>query len=513
MGTKYHKKFKGSKRLRPMNTCPLSEELHRNIAHLKQELGESSDVVIRFIKNKDHSFVLGIVHIDGISNTQHINQYIIEPLSKCLISSNSIFSFQDVHEKLEPLLSVSGLQVGQRFDELLTAVLTGGTAIVIDGCTEVLIANTVDFQSRTVSEPSTQTVIRGPKDSFTENLRTNTSLVRSRIQSPSLRLKAITIGEITNTTVEMMYVEGVADESIVREIWQRLNQIEIDGVLESGYIEQFIQDDQKTIFPTLLNTERPDVVAGNLLEGRVAIFVHGTPYVLIAPATFVQFFQVSEDYYENQYIGTILRMLRFGAFFLSLFAPAFYIAVMTHHQGLIPTVLLVSLSAQREGVPFPAIVEALIMEMTFEVLREAGIRMPRAVGQALSIVGALILGQAAVQAGFVSAAMVIMVSLTGIANFAIPNYSFAIAARILRFALLLIASFIGLYGILLSSLCIALHLCSLRTFGVPYFAPIAPFRLSEQKDVVFHFSLKSLRKRPSPAKAGNKIRIKNRDGD
>ncbi|MGG2064168.1 spore germination protein [Bacillus sp. S14(2024)] len=477
--TKHRKSTKNLKQLQYSDATPLHEELHKNIAKLKDELGDSSDLVIRILKlNEENSFIIAVIHIGGISDEQKINQNIIEPLLECkynIVSPSAEF----LKEELERKVTVSKLETVTNFGDVLSVVLSGNTVIFINGCVQALSASTSEFQSRGITEPTTQTVIRGPKDSFTENLRTNTSLVRLRIQSPCLRLEALKIGTVTQTDVEMMYIEGIADESIVREVRSRLNKIEVDSILESGYVESFIQDKQRTLFPTILNTERPDIVAANVLEGRIALFVRGTPYVLITPVTFVQFFQSPEDYYQNEYIGTALRLLRFGAFFLSMFTPALYIATITHHEALIPTVLLVSIAAQREGVPFPAIVEAVLMEIMFEVLREAGVRMPRAVGQAVSIVGALILGQAAVQAGLVSAAMVIVVSVTAIAGFVIPNYNMAITARILRFVLLLMASFIGLYGLLLSTLFIALHMCSLRSFGVPYVAPIAPFRVDE----------------------------------
>lgn len=249
----------------------------------------------------------------------------------------------------------------------------------------------------------------------------------------------------------------------------------------------------------LLNTERPDVVVANLLEGKIAIFIHGTPFILICPITFIQFFQSPEDYYNNYFYSTFLRLLRVGAFLVNMYATAIYLALITHHQGLIPTTLLVSIMAQRERIPFPAVIEILLMEVAFEVLREAGIRMPRAIGPAVSIVGALILGQAAVEAGFVSAAVVIIVATSAISSFTLPNTSIVNVARGLRFFLLFSSAFIGLFGVLLMSLAILLHLCSLRSFGISYLTPYAPFSLKEQKDSLFRFSFPALQRR-SPTK-------------
>jgi spore germination protein KA len=392
-------------------------------------------------------------------------------------------------------LTVSQLTIKENWHEFVSAVLTGDTVILLNGSSKIFIGNTKKLQSRAVTEPTSQTVVRGPKDSFTENLRTNTSLIRARIQDSNLRLDSMKIGSVTQTDIGIMYIQGNADERIVEEIKERLKEIKVDGVLESNYIEEFIRDDRTTIFPLLLNTERPDAVVGNLLEGRIAIIVQGTPFVLIAPAIFSQFFQSPEDYYQNYYISSFLRILRFGSFFLSMYASAIYLALITHHQGLIPNTLMVSLMAQRERVPFPAIVEMIVMELAFEMLREAGIRMPRAIGPAVSIVGALILGQAAVEAGFVSAAVVIIVAISAISNFTLPSTSIVNAARGFRFILILISAFIGLYGILLMTLCIWLHISSLRSFGIPYFSPFAPFDFKEQKDTLVRFSLPSLLKK------------------
>ncbi|MED4227198.1 spore germination protein [Neobacillus cucumis] len=483
---------------------PLENTARLNVQQVKEKLGSSGDLINRFIQHNENKYAFAVIHIDGISSTKIIQEHILEPL----LTYKSVLDAGSLQDELEQTIAISNIKVKKTLEEVLSAIVSGSTVILIDGDTTALVLDTKEIESRSITEPTTQTVIRGPKDSFTENIRTNTALVRGRIQSPNLRLDSMKIGEVTQTSVEIMYIKGIANDSIVKEVKQRLKNIEIDGVLESSYVENFIKDDKHTPFPMVQNTERPDVVAGNLLEGRIAIFIGGTPYVLVVPVTFTQLFQSSEDYYQNQYIGSFLRLLRLGAFLLALYAPAVYIAMITHHQALVPTVLLVSIAAQREAIPFPAIIEAFIMEMTFEVLREAGIRMPRAVGSALSIVGALILGQAAVDAGFVSAAMVIIVSVTAIASFALPNYNLGITARILRFLLLVVASYAGLYGVLAASLIIGMHMCGLNSFGVPYLYPVAPFRLKEQKDVLFRFSIENIVNQPSKAKGKKNIRMR-----
>jgi spore germination protein KA len=478
------------------SAAPLYNDVNKNIERLLNELGNSSDVSFRMVESPyQKTLKAAVIHLDGLADENIINENIMTPLIQWLKESNQVVTVKEIEEQIPQILTVSQLTIKKNWHEFMSAVLTGDTVILLNGSSKIFIGNTKKLQSRAVTEPTSQTVVRGPKDSFTENLRTNTSLIRARIQDSNLRLDSMKIGSVTQTDIGIMYIQGNADERIVEEIKERLKEIKVDGVLESNYIEEFIRDDRTTIFPLLLNTERPDAVVGNLLEGRIAIIVQGTPFVLIAPAIFSQFFQSPEDYYQNYYISSFLRILRFGSFFLSMYASAIYLALITHHQGLIPNTLMVSLMAQRERVPFPAIVEMIVMELAFEMLREAGIRMPRAIGPAVSIVGALILGQAAVEAGFVSAAVVIIVAISAISNFTLPSTSIVNAARGFRFILILISAFIGLYGILLMTLCIWLHISSLRSFGIPYFSPFAPFDFKEQKDTLVRFSLPSLLKK------------------
>ncbi|MEB4870310.1 spore germination protein [Priestia aryabhattai] len=493
MRQRYLLKSPNKKKTTACAATPLYDDVNKNIERLLNELGNSSDVSFRMVESPHQNMLkAAVIHLDGLADENIINENIMTPLIQWFKESNQVVTVEEIEEQIPQMLTVSQLTIKENWHEFVSAVLTGDTVILMNGSSKIFIGNTKKLQSRAVTEPTSQTVVRGPKDSFTENLRTNTSLIRARIQDSNLRLDSMKIGSVTHTDIGLMYIQGNADERIVEEIKERLKGIEVDGILESNYIEEFIRDDRTTIFPLLLNTERPDAVVGNLLEGRIAIIVQGTPFVLIAPAIFSQFFQSPEDYYQNYYIASFLRILRFGSFFLSMYASAIYLALITHHQGLIPNTLMVSLMAQRERVPFPAIVEILVMELAFEMLREAGIRMPRAIGPAVSIVGALILGQAAVEAGFVSAAVVIIVAISAISNFTLPSTSIVNAARGFRFILILISAFIGLYGILLMTLCIWLHISSLRSFGVPYFSPFAPFDFKEQKDTLARFSLPSL---------------------
>ncbi|MEF3303271.1 spore germination protein [Paenibacillus sp. GYB003] len=385
------------------------------------------------------------------------------------------------------------------------AILSGETIILLDGSEECIAVDTQGGEKRQVEEPSTETVVRGPREGFTESLRTNTALVRRRVKDANLWVESMQIGRVTKTDVAVMYIRGIAQESVLAEVRARLGRIDVDAILESGYIEEMIGDEKKSIFPTITSSERPDVIAANLLEGRVAVFVDGTPFVLVAPVLFFQYFQAAEDYYHRFHFS-VIRLLRLISFLIAMLAPALYIALTTFHQEAIPTALLISLAAQREGIPFPAFVEALMMEITFEILREAGVRMPRAIGQAVSIVGALVLGDAAVQAGLVSPAMVIVVSLTAISNFVIPAYDLALSIRLLRFAFMGLAATFGLFGISAGLVAMVLHLCSLRSFGVPILSPFAPLSLAGQRDSLFRFPLWRQHRRPRFLSPGNPVR-------
>jgi spore germination protein KA len=307
-----------------------------------------------------------------------------------------------------------------------------------------------------------------------------------------------TIGEITQTEVAIAYMKGITNESTLQEIRSRIQNIQIDVVLESGYIEQLIEEKSYSPFPQFLVTERPDYLVAGLLQGQVAIIVDGSPFAISAPMTFWGFLQAGEDYYERVLYANLIRLIRLSFAMIALLLPSLYVALTTFHQQMIPTNLLLSIASAREGVPFPALVEALMMEATFEGLREAGVRLPKQVGQAVSIVGGLVVGQAAVQAGIVSAPMVIVVSLTGIASFTIPRYNFSLAFRILRFPLILLAGMFGLYGISVGLMLILVHLCCLKSFGVPYLFPTAPVSLQGLKDSFFRAPLWTLYLHPQP---------------
>ncbi|MGE7693783.1 spore germination protein [Lysinibacillus sp. NPDC094177] len=476
-----------SQMLKTSSAIELKTNLQENLQRIKDSLGKSSDIIIREIRiGKDETIKAGIIYTDGLTDTASLQNFILETLMLDIEGT-------ELQKKLSPeqnLISVLkdfAMTVGEikeltNFEELLTGLLSGDTIILIDGYVQGLIISNRHWVERGVTEAAAQVIVRGPREGFSENLRVNTALVRRRLKDPNLWMESKVIGKRTKTNVAMMYIKGIANDKIVKEVRLRLDKIDIDSILESGNIEELIKDEPYSPFPTILNTERSDVVAAELLEGKIAIFVDGTPFVLIVPAIFIQFFQSSEDYYQSADIASLIRLLRFFAFAISMLAPAIFIAVTTFNHVMLPPGLLISLAAQREGAPFPAFVEAIIMEVTFEILREAGLRMPRSIGSAMSIVGAFVIGTAAVEAGIISAAMVIVVSITAISSFVSPTYNLAISGRILRFGFMAIAASFGLLGITIGLIALLLHLCSLRSFGVPYMSSLGPFNLSDQKD-------------------------------
>ncbi|XTP54157.1 spore germination protein [Niallia sp. Krafla_26] len=484
----------------------LSSDLEENLVYIKETLGNSSDLVLREfhigIKQEHH---LAVIYTDGLVDSTFIQDFILEAL---MIDS------KEIHAENAPIirtlkariLPMADLKEVTNYQDIFSHIMSGNTVLILDGFQIGFALGSKGGAQRSVQEPTSQTVVRGPKDGFTEGLRTNTALIRRRIKDTSLRVDSMKIGRRTQTDLAIMYIDGVVNNETVTEVKERLERIDIDGILESGQIEELIQDARFSPFPTIMHTERPDVVAGALLEGRVAIVIDGTPFVLLAPSLFIHFFQASEDYYQKSDISTFLRILRYLAFFLALLTPSAFIAVTTFHQEMLPSQLLISLAAQREGVPLPAIVEAIMMEITFEILREAGIRMPRAVGPAISIVGALVIGQAAVEAGIVSASMVIVVALTAISSFVSPAFNISITARLLRFPLMFLAASFGLFGILLGLIVMVLHLSSLRSFGVPYLAPNSPFILEDQKDNFVRLPRWLLRTRPHLINKNNMTR-------
>ncbi|WP_189012726.1 spore germination protein [Paenibacillus marchantiophytorum] len=424
---------------------------------------------------------ISCVFIETLVDKNKIEHELLQFLSKEPIY-NELNPSDNIINTLQSRIPFSTISVTTELHCCVQSLLNGKCLLVISNTSQVLLLDVSKTSHRNVKEPLTESTVRGPQEGFTEDITINLSLLRKRIKNVHFRIEQIILGSETETKVNLLYLGNLASVAVVDEFRKRIHSIQIDSVLDSAYVEEWIQDKTISPFSTLLNTERPDIVASHLLEGRVGVLVDGSPIALVGPVTFFQLFISPEDYYQRAIIATLLRWLRILSFMLATFVPSLYIAIVSNHQEFLPHSLLISLAAQREGVPFPAFIEAVIMMATFEVLREAGLRMPRIAGQAISIVGALVLGEAAVSAGLVSAAMVIVVAVTAISNFAAPSYSFGITQRLLQFFYMILASVMGLFGVLCGSLFIVVHLASIKSFGVPYLSPVAPTFLTDWKD-------------------------------
>lgn len=474
----------------------LNRDLQQNLIDLRNILGNSSDIIIRSFTIGTANIKAALLYLDGMVDNATINESILQPLmcDNRLYEVDEEFSANTIETIQQKLITVGDVKGINAVQEIVLGVLSGDTVLLINGSPQALVISTRGWETRAITEPKTDANVRGPREAFTETLRTNTTLLRRKIKNPDLTLETMIIGKRTQTSIAIAYLKGLVNPCLIEEIRRRLKRIDTDAILESGYIEEFIEDNPFSPFTTIASSEKPDVVAAKILEGRAALFVDGTPFVLTVPMLFVESFQTAEDYYSRPYYSSIIRSLRFLSFLLTILSPAVYVALTTYHQELIPTALLLTMAAAREGIPFPAVVEAIGMGVVFEILREAGIRLPRPVGQAISIVGALVIGEAAVSAGLVTAPMVIVVALTAISSFVVPTQ--ADVGSVLRVILTLLAGFLGGFGIAIGLLGLLIHLCALRSFGAPYLSPLAPLSPSGLKDVFIRVPLWAMFTRP-----------------
>ena len=477
---------------------PISKDIEKNYERVKKLFAKSEDVTIRrFTMGKGKVKVFALF-VDGMINKKLVDDDILKPL---ILKTRSIDPSKEKIKNIynwvkEKVLTADQVKETNDFKEGVGAALSGDTAIFIDGYNRALLASTRGWEERGVQKPMVEKSVRGPKEAFTETLRINTSLLRRKVKDTNLKFESMVIGEISRTLVSISYIEGIANPKIVKEVKKRLKSIEIDGILDASYILELIEDNPLSPLPTMHRTERPDGVASKLLEGKVAILVDGSPEVITVPTIFMEFLAASEDYYQNSLFSTFTRWLRIITFIGTLFLPPLYVAVISFHQEMLPTPLVISVAAAREGVPFPVVIEAILMGLLFELLREAGTRMPRPIGQSVSIVGAVIVGQAAVEAGLTSTPMVMVAALTGLGIFAVPSVDMALALIPLRLLLTIFASVLGLFGILAGQLIITIHMASLRSFGIPYLSPLAPGTYQGLKDTLVRAPWWAMNTRP-----------------
>jgi len=470
----------------------VSRDLARNKEYIRKTLGSSEDIILRDLclaVDNGGCIEALLVGIDGLMDESAVSENVIKPLL------NKPFPAQaELIPEINQRLYLKQYSLVTDLHQALLEVLNASGLLLVDGLPVGWQLHAEGFVVRPISEPPTEVVVKGPREGFVESVVTNATLLRRKLRHPALRFENMLVGEFTKTNVMIAYIEGIVDPRLVQELKSRLSQIRTDSILSSGEVEQFIEDTTYTIFPTVGNTERPDRAAAMMLEGRIIVFVDGDPVALIAPYLFIQSLQTSEDYSSRPFYATFIRLLRFIAFLISITLPSLYVMAMNFHKETIPSELVVSLAESRQRVPFPLVMELVGLIILFEIVREAGVRMPRAIGQAVSIVGALILGQVSVQAGFIGAPTIIIVALSAISSFIITPI--ADVTSMLRLLFIIPTSIFGFYGFLGFGLALLTHMASLTSLGVPYLAPFAPFHFRDWKDTFIRLPFRRLRQRP-----------------
>ncbi|MDV3428038.1 MAG: spore germination protein [Bacillota bacterium] len=488
---------------------PLRKNLSDNLNILHNIFLNCNDVIFHEFMLDSFKCPAVLIFISDLVEIKLINEEIMPSLLNISQKSAADLADKSVMESIKKyFIRFADLEGISTIGDVIDAVLNGTTVLLVNDEINGLKLKTTNFKDRNISEPTIEKLIRGPKEGFTENIFTNISLIRRKIKSSELKFEEFILGRETQTKVEITYLKGIADQYVIDEVKSRLERIDVDSILESGYVEELIEDTPYTVFPLIQHSERPDKIAAGILEGRVAILVDGTPFVLMAPAAMNQFFQSCDDYYERFTAAAAIRIIRYIFAMAALLLPGLYVAAISYHSEMIPTRLAITILRASHQVPFPIFVEALIMDVTFEALREAGIRLPGPANQTVGIVGVLVIGDAAVRAGLVSPITVVIIAVTAVSSFGVPSYDMGYAFRILRFAILLLGALLGLYGIMIGLLITMFHLVSLKSFGTYYLSPVAPLKLRELKDFITRFPWWAMDDRPGFSSTSNKRRQK-----
>lgn len=473
----------------------LSQHLQANLTWVRQTLGDSPDLNICLV---DLTVAAGkhtaaVIFLTELVDDRTVEESVLRPLQ-----ASPGVHLADFGDLTRRVLSPPGHTCTIDRNEALEQLLRGATLVLLDNQAEALVLKTYGGPQRAPDEPASEPAVRGARDGLVESLDANRSLIRRRLVDPALRFETAKVGRTTKTRVEIVYLQNRVDQQVLNELRDRLAKVETAGILDTGILAELIEDEPWSPFPQIHQTGRPDRICADLIAGRVAVLVDQSPAAMLIPTVFWNFLSVPEDYYERWWAATLLRLVRTLAVFVSFTLPALWVILSVYHQELLPTPLALSIAAGRERVPLPAALEALILEVAFEVLREASARLPRSWGQATSIVGGLVIGQAAVEAGLVSPGMVIIISMTGLASFATPAFSAAYSFRVIRFGMLILSGAFGVLGFGFGLVLLLLHLLHLKSFGVEYLSPVLPTLAKGSGDVIIRgpwSHLKSMRKR------------------
>ncbi len=473
------------------NVSEISGNISFNIAHFKEIFKDNENLKTRtFESSGEKPYKCAVMYMEGISNFQIVSERFIRGIMGEL-PKNTSDPIKDIYSRM---CCECDLVIENSEKKIINALTYGDCVLFVDGCTRVIIANTKGWLARPINEPENEKVLRGPREGFNEKISDSVSLLQKRLCTPDFKVRYLNCGKRSNTRIAVCYLESVAKKETVENILNRINEIDIDGILDSNYIEELIQDRKFSPFKTIGSTERPDTAAARILEGRVAIIINGSPVALTVPYLFIENFQSGDDYYINYISATVGRFLRIISFILSISIPAIYVALVTVHKEMMPTNLALSIISARSSVPFPVIVEALGLILVFEIIRETALRMPSNVSQAFSIVGAIVIGDAAVKAKFVSVPIVIIVSLSALTGLMIPRLRAAVVFY--RIGLVLLTGYLGLYGYLFGVIFMTVQLLNTQSFGVNYTEFVTVPNMKNQNDIYLRLPWSFMTKRP-----------------
>lgn len=459
----------------------VSRSLKENMKLIDERIKDCDDIKCRKMKlGREEKVEACIYYVEVAINNLTIEETVIGKLINRLWNMEPAEQYEYIKDNA---LGITDVKELKDIDEVIMGIMIGDGVVLIDGYDKAIKIKSKGYPMMGVGESNMEKVMRGSREGFADALKANTALVRKRIRSDKFKVKEKIIGDLSNTTVAIAYVEGVARESVINEVNERLSNLNVEGLTDTGIIEQLTEESELSPFPQYQTTERPDKAAMEIINGRVALFVDNTPVALLLPTSYGSFFQTADDYYNRFQIVSFARMIRYVAAIIAMTFPAFYLAAITYHPEILPTSLVMTLQWARVNVPFPAFIEVVIMELAFELLREAGVRIPGPMGSTIGIVGGLIIGQAAVTAGVVSPIIVIVVAVTALASFAIPNDELASAFRILKYFSIVLAAFYGFFGIIVAALFVVGHLCRLKSFGFPYMMPYVASDVNKNRDL------------------------------
>jgi len=472
-------------------------DIEKTLENIKKQLNNSADISSRIINIKNKK--IGYIFLESVSSDDKISDFLVKALTNTKINL-----FENISKELKNTIYNSKLKTIKK--EEIPFFLTSGFTIIITE-KEILAVETKTNLNRGIEDSKSEAIIRGPKDSFTENYMTNIGLIRKRIKDDNLVFDELKIGRRTKTKVSLTYINNIVEEKYIKQIKEELKKLDVDGIIDSGPIRDYLTKNNHCAFPTIISTERPDNCTNSLLNGKIVIIVENTPFALIIPGMFIDIFHTPEDNYQQPINVTITRILKFIGFLITLFTPAIYIALTTYNFEIIPDNLLISIAIQRQGVPFPTVIETIIMLVTFEILRESDIRLPNQMGAAVSIVGALVLGDAAVSAGIVSPIVIIVVAITSVSGLLFTDIDVVNGIRIWRFIFIISAAVLGLIGLVISIIMFITKLSSLEILNIPYLSTISPFNLESQKNGILKFPKTKIKKRPFYLKTKQKRKV------